>query len=138
MICLGTNVAIAVLSGRYPTVRNQLMDALMARPPIVISVIVLFELSYGVAKSVRPEESADALNRLLSLGISTLPFEPDDAPEAGEIRAGLERVGKPIGPYDILIAAQARRRDAILVTANQREFARVPGLRVEDWSLPTG
>jgi tRNA(fMet)-specific endonuclease VapC len=63
-----------------------------------------------------------------------LPFEIEDAEEAGDIRAALERAGTPIGPYDILIAAQARRRGAILVTANEHEFARVPGLMVEDWS----
>ena len=66
-------------------------------------------------------------------GISILPFEVEDAEEAGDIRAALERVGRPIGPYDILIAAQVRRRGATLVTANQREFERVPGLAVEDW-----
>ena len=58
----------------------------------------------------------------------------EDAEEAGNIRAALERAGKPIGPYDVLIAAQARRRGATLVTANEREFARVPGLKTEDWA----
>ena len=61
-------------------------------------------------------------------------FEPDDAEEAGDIRAALERAGTPIGPYDVLIAAQARRRGAMLVTANRREFARVPRLKTEDWA----
>ena len=60
----------------------------------------------------------------------------DDAREAGDIRAALERTGTPIGPYDVLIAAQARRRGAMLATANVREFARVPGLRLVDWSAP--
>ena len=70
----------------------------------------------------------------LSGPIDILPFEAADAEEAGEIRAGLERAGTPIGPYDLLVAAQARRRDAILVTANEREFARVPQLKFEDWT----
>ena len=70
----------------------------------------------------------------LQLPISILPLEPEDAEEAGEIRAALERAGTPIGPYDVLIAGQARRRDALLVTANSREFARVPGLKTEDWA----
>jgi predicted nucleic acid-binding protein len=61
------------------------------------------------------------------------PFDADDAEEAGDIRSALERSGKPIGPYDLLIATQARRRGAILVTANEREFTRVPGLSVENW-----
>jgi tRNA(fMet)-specific endonuclease VapC len=50
--------------------------------------------------------------------------------------AALERAGTPIGPYDVLIAAQARRRRAVLVTANGREFARVPRLKLEDWAAP--
>ena len=60
-------------------------------------------------------------------------FDCEDAREAGEIRAVLEASGQPIGPYDTLIAAQARRRRATLATLNVREFERVPGLRVEDW-----
>jgi tRNA(fMet)-specific endonuclease VapC len=67
-------------------------------------------------------------------GKSLWPFEPDDAVVAGDIRAELERAGTPIGPYDILIAAQARRRGAVLITANRGEFARVSGLRTEDWA----
>ena len=63
-----------------------------------------------------------------------MTFDAEDAHEAGDIRALLERAGTPIGPYDILIAAQARRRGATLVTANTREFARVPGLKTEDWT----
>jgi hypothetical protein len=60
------------------------------------------------------------------------------AEEAGEIRAAIERAGTPIGPYDVLIAAQARRRSALLVTANTGELARVPGLNAEDWATPDG
>ena len=56
--------------------------------------------------------------------------------DAGDIRVTLERAGAPIGPFDILIAAQARRRGALLVTANGREFGRVPGLRFDDWAGP--
>ena len=63
-----------------------------------------------------------------------LPFEPEDAAHAGDIRAELEKAGTPIGHYDYLIAAQARRRGATLVTANVREFARVPGLLLADWA----
>ena len=66
--------------------------------------------------------------------MQVLDFDAEDAEEAGDIRATLQRAGTPIGPYDILIAAQARRRDALLVTANTREFARVPGLQIEDWT----
>jgi len=66
--------------------------------------------------------------------VTPWPFEPQDAGEAGDIRAALVRAGTSIGPHDVLMAGQARRRGAILVTANEREFARVPGMRMEDWA----
>lgn len=66
--------------------------------------------------------------------ISTVEFDPDDAIEAGSVRATLEAAGTPIGPYDVLIAAQALRRGATLITANIGEFARIKGLIVEDWT----
>ena len=74
------------------------------------------------------------LAEFLSPGIAVLPFEEEDAGHAGDIRAHLERIGQPIGHYDYLIAAQARCRGATLVTANGREFERVPGLMVTDWA----
>jgi tRNA(fMet)-specific endonuclease VapC len=67
--------------------------------------------------------------------IRVLNFDAEDARESGDIRAALARAGTPIGPYDVLIAAQARRRGAILVTANKNEFARVPGLQTQDWTI---
>jgi tRNA(fMet)-specific endonuclease VapC len=70
----------------------------------------------------------------LSAPIAFLPFDAEDAAEAGDIRAALSKAGTPIGPYDLLVAAQARRRGAFLATANVREFARVPRLEVEDWA----
>jgi hypothetical protein len=73
---------------------------------------VLFELRYGAAKSGRPERNAQRIADFLAGPIEILPFEAADAEEAGDIRAALERAGTPIGPYDILVAAQARRHDA--------------------------
>ena len=70
----------------------------------------------------------------LSAPIDVLPFEAGDAEIAGQLRAELERAGAPIGPFDLLIAAQALRREATLITANTNEFARVPGLMRQDWS----
>ncbi len=99
-----------------------------------IPAVVLFELWYGVAKSARREANSRRLSLLLEAVPSVLSFESDDARAAGQIRATLEQPGRPIGPYDILIAGQAVARDLILVTANRREFARVKGLRWEDWA----
>jgi tRNA(fMet)-specific endonuclease VapC len=135
MICLDTNAVIAVLNERASPVEVRLKAALKSGRPVAVSTLVLFELWYGVAKSTRAEDNANRIAEFMAGLIAVLPFEPDDAREAGDIRAALERAGTPIGPYDILIAAQARRRGAMLVTANEREFARVPGLRFEDWAL---
>ena len=136
MICLDTNAVIAVLHHPTSPVRSRIDAAIGLGRPLAISSIVLFELRYGAAKSARPERNAQRIIDFLSGPIEVLPFAPADAEEAGDIRAELERAGTPIGPYDILVAAQARRRDALLVTANEREFARVPRLKLEDWAMP--
>ncbi|MEO3435120.1 type II toxin-antitoxin system VapC family toxin [Inquilinus sp. CAU 1745] len=135
MICLDTNAAIAAINRRAPEVRRRLEVTIAQGVDIGIPAIALFELHYGIAKSARPFENAMILDTFLALGMSLWPFEPEDAGEAGEIRAALERAGTPIGPYDVLIAAQARRRNAILVTANTGEFDRVPGLKIQNWAI---
>lgn len=136
MICLDTNAVIAVLNERTSPVLARIEDAITSGATLAISSIVLFELRYGAAKSARPERNAQRIADFLAGPIEVLPFESADAEEAGDIRAALERAGTPIGPYDVLVAAQARRRDALLVTANEREFARVPRLKFEDWLAP--
>jgi tRNA(fMet)-specific endonuclease VapC len=134
MICLDTNVVIAVLNDRISPALARIEAAISAGDTLAISSIVLYELRYGAAKNARPERNAQRIADFLAGPIEVLPFEPADAEESGEIRAALERAGTPIGPYDVLVAAQARRRDALLVTANEREFARVPRLKFEDWA----
>jgi tRNA(fMet)-specific endonuclease VapC len=136
MICLDTNAVIAVLNHPASPVRRRIDAAIGLGRLLAISSIVLFELRYGAAKSARPERNAQRIVDFLAGPIEVLPFAAADAEEAGDIRAELERAGTPIGPYDILVAAQARRRDALLVTANEREFARVPRLKLEDWAMP--
>jgi len=136
MICFDTNAVIAVLNSRASPVRGRLVTALNQRLALAISSIALFELRYGAAKSADPERNVQRIADFLAGDITVLPFEPADAEEAGDIRAALERAGAPIGPFDLLIAAQARRRAALLVTANAREFTRVPRLLTEDWAVP--
>jgi tRNA(fMet)-specific endonuclease VapC len=87
-----------------------------------------------VARSGRRRENADRLRVFLSGGIAAHSFTEDDAIAAGNLHATLEAAGTPIGPYDLLIAAQALRTDATLVTANTAEFGRVPDLRWQNWS----
>lgn len=134
MICLDTNVVIAAINWHPPRVRERLLQNLASGAVIGVPVIVLFEIWYGIRKSERRQKNASNLLDFLALDVTPWPLDVEDAEEAGEIRATLARAGTPIGPYDILIAAQARRRGATLVTANEREFSRVPGLRTEDWT----
>jgi tRNA(fMet)-specific endonuclease VapC len=137
MICLDASAVIAALNLRPPAVRARLQQALADGVVVGIPTIVLFELSYGLRKSARPQrDSAAMLAAFLTLAVTPWPFEPEDAEEAGDIRAALERAGTPIGAYDLLVAAQARRRGAVLVTAQARTFARVPRLGTEDWAAP--
>jgi tRNA(fMet)-specific endonuclease VapC len=134
MFCLDTNVVIFAINERRPKIVGRLHRELAAGTPMIVPALVMFELEYGCAKSKRREQSRRALEIFLSAGFGHPPFDIEDAREAGEICAWLEMRGHPIGPCDTLIAAQARRRGATLVTLNVREFARVPGLSVEDWA----
>ncbi|MBB3352056.1 tRNA(fMet)-specific endonuclease VapC [Rhizobium sp. BK049] len=95
-----------------------------------VPAIVAHELFYGAYKSHRIHEN---LARIDALQFSILEFDRNDARKAGEIRAALHASGTPIGPYDVLIAAQAVARNLILITRNLREFERVAELRVENW-----
>ena len=134
MICLDTNVVIAAVNGRIPSVRHRLGEQLRRGTPLALPAIALFELRYGYAKSERRPQAEAMLAMLLDQGIAILAFGEEDAAHAGDIRADLERAGSPIGAYDILIAAQARSRNATLATANTREFSRVRDLAIVDWT----
>ena len=133
MFCLDTNIIIHAINRRGPEFAARMSEELQAGRTMMVPAIVLFELEYGLAKSLRPEANRAILATLLARGFEQPAFDLEDAAEAGDIRAWLEAKGVPIGPYDVLIAAQARRRGATLVTLNRREFERVPGLMVTDW-----
>ena len=98
---------------------------------IALSAIVLHELYFGTYFGSRSSEQIERLDRLR---LPLLPFDAEDARAAARIRAELRRKGTPIGPYDLLIAGQALARGLVVVTRNVREFQRVEGLGVEDWS----
>jgi tRNA(fMet)-specific endonuclease VapC len=131
---LDTNVVIALLNNRPIEVRGRYRRVASGRTSIVISSVVLMELWYGVARSERRRQNADQLRIFLSGDISVAPFEEEDAEVAGDLRGILAKAGTPIGPYDIMIAAQALRAGATLVTANTSEFRRVRGLVCQDWT----
>lgn len=130
MILLDTNICIYIINARPPEVlvhfhRYQLGD-------IGVSSVVAAELAYGVAKS-RSARNRAALEMFLS-PLEILPFDERAVWSYGELRADLERQGISIGSLDTMIAAHALSLDATLVTNNVREFARAPGLRLDNWA----
>jgi len=131
---LDTNACIALINASPVAVRTRLQEALGEGSVLCVSTIVLHELWYGVAKSVRRDRDTERVQAFLSGPIEILAFDEADARAAGEVRAALERMGQPIGAYDALIAGQAVRRGLTLVTANARDFERVDGLMWEDWA----
>ena len=99
---------------------------------IAVSTVTVFELFCGIEKAARPESEREKVQRLVSM-IHELPFDRAAATAAARIRMQLERTGQPIGPYDLLIAAQAVANDLTLVSNNGVEFRRVEGLRLISW-----
>jgi tRNA(fMet)-specific endonuclease VapC len=100
---------------------------------IGISVITASELQYGVVKSSRKEENQARLDAFLA-PFDILPYDAKAVAAYGGMRAALEKKGQPIGPLDMLIAAQALSSSLILVTNNEKEFQRIPGLHLENWA----
>jgi tRNA(fMet)-specific endonuclease VapC len=125
---LDANVIIGLLNDATSKLARR---ARRERPAdIAISAIVAHELFYGAFKSQRATQNVASID---SLQFEVLAFDKEDARQAGEVRALLAVRGTPIGPYDVLIAGQAKSRNLILVTNNTDEFGRVPGLRLDDW-----
>ena len=101
-------------------------------PNISIPAVVLYELEVGIAKSSSSGRRRAKLDELTEV-VSILPFGREEARAAAAVRADLERIGKPIGPLDTLIAGTALANHATLVTHNTSEFGRVPNLEIIDW-----
>lgn len=101
---------------------------------VYTSSVAIFELWYGVSKSQRRQANAQLLVGFLSGPVQQLAFDEEDARFAGELRADMESIGRPVGDYDLLIAGQAQRHKMTLVTANVREFSRIKTPLWEDWS----
>lgn len=123
-----TNAISAYMRGDNPKLVDKMRDSF---GELCLSVIVLAEREFGVTKGT----NANARIRLAELA-QTIPVEPftrDDCTHYAAIRHDLEARGTGIGPMDTLIAAQALRLGATVVTRNVREFERVSGLRVENW-----
>lgn len=129
MILLDTNICIHIINARPAAVLQRFRQYRMGE--IGICSVVAAELAYGVAKS-GSTPNRQALEMFLS-PLNICPFDEAAVWAYGELRADLERRGTPIGSLDTMIAAHALSQQAALVTNNMREFARVPGLHLENW-----
>jgi tRNA(fMet)-specific endonuclease VapC len=127
---LDTNACIQFLNSRNTAAQQHLMA--LGKEDVVICQIVKAELYYGAYKSSRREANLALLVKFFSQFIS-MPFDDAAAETYGRLRAELARRGTPIGPNDLMIAAIAVAQGLTLVTHNTSEFARVPGLVLEDW-----
>lgn len=127
---LDTNICIFVMSGRGPALAAR-FEREAGR--LCMSSVTLAELDYGVEKSVARARNRQALVAFAAR-LDVLDFDAPAAAAYGILRARLERAGTVIGPYDMMIAAHAISRSLLVVTNNRREFDRVEGLLVEDWS----
>jgi tRNA(fMet)-specific endonuclease VapC len=128
---LDTNICIYLIKRRPANVLRRLREYPVAE--IGISCITLSELEYGIHKSSQPLRNRIALAEFLA-PFEILTFDDNSALEYGKIRRDLERRGQPIGGMDLLIAAHALSNQCSLVTNNEREFRRIPGLNVENWA----
>ena len=133
---LDTNVCIALINERPLSVRTHFDREVSQGSDVYASSVVVFELWYGVSKSLRHEVNAQLLVGFLSGPVHQLAFDEEDARFAGVLRAEMESIGRPVGEYDLLIAGQALRHKMTLVTANVKEFGRIKPLSWEDWSKP--
>jgi len=128
---LDTNICIYIIRKTPAGVLKQVQSKQPGE--IAISTITLAELEYGIARSKYADRNRVALMEFV-LPFTILDFDQRASAEYGPIRSMLEAKGKPIGPMDLLLAAQAKSHSLILVTNNEREFKRVQGLRVENWA----
>ena len=126
---LDTNILSDLM--RHPDGRAAQGIARVGEQQVCTSIIVVAEVRFGIAKT-RSRRLAAQLAAILP-GIDVFPFEAPADARYGALRAELERTGGPIGANDMLIAAQALSLGLTLVTANEREFARVSGLNIENW-----
>ena len=99
---------------------------------IALPAVAIFELEYGLLRSTKPDAQQKGMNAVCA-AYRLVPLDAKSAKSAAWIRHTLEVAGTPIGPADQLIAGIALANDLTLVTRNTREFARIPGLRLENW-----
>lgn len=128
---LDMDVCIDLLKGTNPQLDARLRQC--GAGEVGVSAITVFELAYGAHKSAQVDRNRAALAAFF-LPLVLVPSDAQAATLAGEVRALLERAGTPIGANDLLIAAQALALSVPVVTNNEREFRRIPQLRVDNWT----
>lgn len=131
-LLLDTNICIYIIKQQPASVLKHFLEYQIG--DIGISSITLSELRYGVAKSQHQDKNSKALDQFIT-PLEVVPFDDAAALAYGSIRATLEKAGTPIGAMDMLIAAHAVALGVPLVTNNTREFERVVGLAVLDWTV---
>jgi tRNA(fMet)-specific endonuclease VapC len=127
---LDTNIVIYTMKNRPQRVKRRFQRH---HGQMGISAVTLGELVFGAEHSRQVEQNLKDIEALAAR-LEVLPFDNKAAYHFGQIRAALYRTGQPIGPYDMMIAGQGRAMGLILVTNSIKEFERVPGLLLEDWS----
>lgn len=127
---LDTDTCIAIIK-KHPVALRKLRGKSVGQ--VGVSSITLGELAFGAERSSRSTQAHEALGEFL-VALEVVGFDDASAMTYGKVRASLEQRGKPIGPLDTLIGSHALEIDAIVVTHNIREFSRIDGLRLEDWT----
>jgi tRNA(fMet)-specific endonuclease VapC len=128
---LDTNICSYALKKKPPEIARRLSSKTPG--DVMVSTITVYELAAGCERSPARERILGEVTTFLA-AFPKLVFSVEDAGSATAVRARLEKKGTPIGPYDLLLAGQALARNLTLVTNNTREFRRVKGLKLEDWS----
>lgn len=126
---LDTDVVIHTVRHRPEAVRRMF---LRHQGQMCMSTVTLMELVFGAEKSAQPYRNLKDIESF-SARLDVLAYDEGAANHTGRIRNELTRLGTPIGPYDVMIAGHARSRGLTVVTANTKEFERVPGLVLENW-----
>ncbi len=130
MYLIDTNICIYAMKGLFPSLNQRLLEE---QEKIFVSSVTVGELEYGAAKSHWGENTRRGFQAFLA-NYTVIPFDEMDAIQLGRIRADLSFRGIPIGAYDAMIGAQGVARNLTVVTHNTREFCRIYGLKIRDWT----
>lgn len=128
---LDTNIIIYALKGTYKEIENHFRS--IPFESIVIPRIVIAEIEYGAKKSKNYKQTIEKYNEFIN-HFEIIDFDEKASRKFGDIRWTLEQEGKQIGPYDLIIASTVLANEGVLVTHNTKEFERIKGLKIEDWT----